>query len=116
MSSGSSPRPESDRDVLVVEALPHEALSCRGNGLTEDLAHEVVAEAEPEPVDAENPTFAEALELLRELGRVGGEHLCEPLGIERLVEHGGGGEDPERLRPLGPALVEEGLCRRPRSA
>ena len=50
-------------------------------------ADQVVAEAEAQAVDAEDRPFAEALELLGELGRVDVEELGERLGLERLLEH-----------------------------
>ena len=90
---------------------------CRAGeiGLAQDLTDEVVAEAESEPVDAQDPAFAEPLELLRERGRVGVEELCERLGVERLLEHGRGGEDPVRLAgPRCSALCEQRLRQRPR--
>ena len=58
--------------------------------------------------------FAEALELLDELGGVDAEEVCERLRLERLVEHGGGAEDAVAHGAFGPALGEQRLGERPR--
>ena len=98
----------------VVEPLPQEALPGGGDAFEQHLADEVVAEAEAEPVDAQDPPFAEALELLDELGGVGAEEICERLGLERLLEHRGGDEDAVCPVALGAALGEQRLGERPR--
>src|SRR6266566_2024629 len=55
-------------EPLVKEALPR-----RRDAGEQHLADEVVTKAEAEPVNAQDSLFAEALELLRELGGVGVE-------------------------------------------
>ena len=91
----------------MVEALLQQPAPRRGDVLAQHLADEVVAEAEAEPVDAEDPPLTEALELLGERRRIRVEDVGERLGRERLLEQRGGGEHAEGPRAFGAALREQ---------
>ena len=58
-----------------------EALSSGGDAPEQNLADEVVAKAEPEPVDTQDSQFAEAFELLGDMRLVGAQHLRERRGL-----------------------------------
>src|SRR5262245_64158527 len=92
---------------MLRQPLEQEAPASRRDALEQDLADEVVAEAEAEPVDAEEPPLAEPLELLEELGRVDSEEVRERLGIEGLLEQRGSGQEPVGPLALGATLGEE---------
>ena len=98
--------------TAIVEPLAKEPLPGGRDALEQDLADEVVAEAEAEPVDAEDAPLAQALELLEELGCVDAEQVGERLGLERLLEQRGGDEDAVCPVALGAALGEQrvGQC------
>ena len=100
----------------IVEPLPQQALAGGRDALEQHLADEVVAEAEAEAVDAEDPPFAEALELLDELGGVDAEEVCERLRLERLLEHGGGDEDAVAQSPSARHWASSASVERPRRA
>ena len=53
------------------------------------LPDEVVAKAETEAFDAQDPSLTEALELLAELCRVRAEYIRQRLGLKRLVDNRG---------------------------
>src|SRR5207244_1024638 len=100
--------------VLLAEPLPQQALPRRREAGEEDLAHELVAEAEPEAVDPQDPTLAQALELLDELDLVDAKERRERPRLKRLLEHRRREQDPIRPGALGAALRKERLGERDR--
>src|SRR6266542_3996916 len=84
---------------------PEKAHPCGREAGAEGFADERVTEAGA--VDAEDPTFAEAIELLDDRNCVDPERGHQLLWFERLLENRGGQEDAVRLRALGAALGEQ---------
>src|SRR5438128_7230804 len=76
-------------DGSPVEPCLQEATTGGRDAGEQDLADEVVAEAEMKAVDAEDAVLAEAFELFGELGRVHVEEWCKRFRLERLLEHSG---------------------------
>src|SRR3989442_7930827 len=93
--------------VRLVESLVEQSMTRRGQAGAENLAHELVAEAEAETVDPEDPALAQSLELLDELGLVDAQQSRERLRLERLLEHGGGEQDAVAPGAFGAALREQ---------
>src|SRR6266545_4285480 len=77
---------------------PEKAHPCGREAGAEGFADERVTEAEARAVDAEDPTFAEAIEFLDDRNCVDPEHGHQLLWFERLLENRGGQEDAVRLR------------------
>ncbi len=100
----------------LVEPLLQESLPGRRDALQQHRADELVAESEPEAVDAEDAPFAQPLERLDEFGRVDAEEIGERFGLEWLLEDGGGDEDAIRPVALGAALSKQRLGQRLRRA
>jgi hypothetical protein len=72
----------------LVKAFAQQALPRRREAVEKDRADELVAEAEAEAVDPEDPTRAEALELLHQLDLIDAKQRRKRLRLERLLEHG----------------------------
>ena len=83
----------------MVEPLLQESLPGRRDAFEQHLADEVVAEPEPEAVDAEDAPLAQALQRLDEFGCVDAEEIGERFRLEWLLEDGGGDEDAIRPSP-----------------
>ena len=96
------------------EARVQEPSAGRRETCEEDVADEVVAEAEAEAVHAEEAPFAEPLELFRQLRGVKTENRSKRLRLEWLVEDGRSDEHAMRVPTLGAALSEQSVGQRGR--
>src|ERR1700756_989206 len=90
--------------VGLAQALAQQTLPRRRETREQDLAHQLVAEAEPKAVDPKNPPLAQPLQLLNQLVLVDTKHGRERLRLKRLLEHAGREQDSIRLRALRAAL------------
>ena len=68
---------------------------------------EVVAEAEPDPVDAKDAPLAQSLQLLGERMQLCVDQVGQRGGLERLLEQAGAQQDAVAPRALGAALRHE---------
>src|SRR2546430_14855801 len=100
--------------IRLLESLTEQSLTRRRQTGAENLAHELIAEAEAKTVDPQDPTLAQALELLDEFDLVDTKQRREWLRLERLLEYGGGEENTVGPGTLRPALRDERLGERGR--
>ena len=98
----------------LLDPLPQQALPCRGDAFEQDLADEVVAEAEAETVDAEHAPLAEPFEVFDKRGCLELEHLREQARLEGLLEQGCSREGAAVARAFGTALCDQRFGERPR--